>query len=726
MRKTIIVSNRLPVKVLRSATGFILQTSEGGLATGLGSIYNQAGNIWIGWPGICTEDAAEQEQIRLLLQEFNLIPVFLTKEAIERFYQGFSNEVIWPICHYHPSYAVYKEENWSSYQQVNTIFARQIQQLVFAGDEVWIHDYQLMLLPELLRQQNDLLSIAYFQHIPFPSHELFRLIPWRNQLLRGILGADLIGFHTYDDSRYFIDACVHLLDLKTRKNLVKHVGNSSYVEAYPMGIDNKKFERLAASPQVIARAAVIKAAFNESQLILSIDRLDYSKGIIERIHAYEQLLIQYPQYKKKVVYYMLVVPSRDAVSQYKILKDEIDRLVGSVNARYGSSDWTPIAYFYNTYPIEELSALYVAASVCLVTPIRDGMNLVCKEFIASKRHGKGVLILSELAGSAKELIDAILVNPCEINGVAHAIANSLSMPEEEQRARLDGSLENVSTYNIDHWVQQFTTRLREIKSLQQSELSRKIGETIFQKIYTQYKEAYQRVFFIDYDGTLVAFFKEVDQAKPSVELLDLLRELQADPKNKVVIISGRKQETLAAWFATVPLTLIGEHGAWSNFPDGIWHSKSGLSDVWKEACKLIMQRYVARTPGAFIEEKSYSMVFHYRKVQKGLGRFRALELIDQLRYLSSEYGLQLLDGDDVIELKNAEVNKGRAALSYLENFNPDFIFAIGDDATDEDMFAMLPEKAITVKVGNKDTQASYFVEQQIEVFPLLKRLISGD
>ncbi len=724
MRKTIIVSNRLPVKIKRTEEGLEVVPSEGGLATGLGAIYNQNGNIWMGWPGIITEDEEEKSEITEKLKAHNLIPIFLNEEDIKGFYEGFSNEVIWPICHYRPSYAVYEEENWKSYQSVNELFADSINQYIQPEDEVWIHDYQLMLLPSLLRANYENISIAYFQHIPFPSHEIFRLIPWRTQLLEGLLGADLIGFHTYDDTQYFIDSCSHILGLKTKQNSVKNNGRLTFVEAYPMGIDNLKFEALAASESVKLRAQEIKETFNSCEIILSIDRLDYSKGMLERILAYEQFLIQYPEFRKKVVYYMLVVPSRDTVLQYKILKDEIDRLVGSVNALYGSSDWTPIAYFYNSYPVEELSALYSAASICLVTPIRDGMNLVCKEFIASKKDSTGVLILSELAGAAKELIDAVQVNPCEINGVTHAIAQGLQMPEKEQRERLAASLENVSKFNVKHWVNQFMNRLHEIKEIQESELSRKIGPSTVRAMCQRYCEAEQRLFFLDYDGTLVNFFKNVDQAKPGAALLSLLRQINADPKNKVVIISGRKQQTLAEWFSEEDLILIAEHGAWTNYPEGNWHAKAGLSDAWKESCKEIMQKYVDRTPGAFIEEKSYSMAFHYRKVQKGLGSLRAHEVIDHLRYLATEFGLQLLDGDEVIELKSAEVNKGRAALTVMEDFNADFIIAIGDDSTDEDMFAALSEDMFSVKVGNKETKAKFFVEKQAEVLELLNNLLN--
>jgi len=724
MSKTIIVSNRLPIKIERTEEGLKVLQSEGGLATGLGSIYNTGGNIWIGWPGIVPDDINEEAEIKEKLRELNLIPVFLNQEELEGFYEGFSNEVIWPICHYKPSYAVYEESNWNTYREVNAKFSELIKTEVADDDEIWIHDYQLMLLPSLVRDFKQDISIAYFQHIPFPSHEIFRLIPWRNQLLNGLLGADLVGFHTFSDAQYFIDACSHILGTKNKENSLQHKGRTVFVEAYPMGIDNIKYEGLSQTDAVRRRAAGIKADFKDRKIILSVDRLDYSKGILERIHAFENLLIQYPSYERKIVYYMLVVPSRDQVLQYKMLKDEVDRSVGRVNAKYGKQDWTPIAYFYSSYPLEELSALYVSADVCLVTPIRDGMNLVCKEYIASHPEGKGVLVLSEMAGAARELPEALIVNPNDAQGVADSLREALEMSPDEQMERMTPMLANIRKFNIHHWVRQFMERLREIKELQHYELARKVGDKVQQELCRGYRRASRRLILLDYDGTLVGFNKDAEKATPTSELYEVLRQLNSDRNNLVVIISGRKHQTLESWFLGMEMTMVGEHGAWSNYPNGEWRAKKGLSTPWKEVIKDVMEKYADRTPGAFVEEKNYSLAWHYRKVQAGLGRLRAQELMDRLRYIVPTYGVQLLDGDEVIEVKNSEVNKGRAALEIWKDYNPEFVLSMGDDKTDEDMFQSLPEEAFTIKVGNKPSSARYYIEEQRDVLRLLKDLLN--
>lgn len=723
-KRTIIISNRLPVRIEKQDGELKFIPSEGGLATGLGSIYKKNNNIWIGWPGYIPKSEEEKQIITEKLKELNLIPVFLTDKQIEGYYEGFANEVLWPIFHYRLSYAVYRQENWQYYKEVNEAFCDAVRaQQPDAKDEIWIHDYQLMLLPRLIRRDDAKISIGYFQHIPFPPDEVFRCIPWRDELLKGVLGADLIAFHTYNDTQHFLNACTHIIGLTIKNNCLQVGDRSVYVEVYPMGIDYDKFRTLAESPEVQARGKAIRELYQNRKIILSIDRLDYSKGILERLYAFENFLINWPEYKNKVVLYMLVVPSRDTVPQYKMLLDEIDRMVGHINGVYGTTEWTPIAYYYNSYPVEELSALYATADVCLVTSLRDGMNLVCKEYVASRENMSGVLILSELAGAAKELLDAIQVNPNGIDDISHAIAQALQMPEEEQRKRMDSSVEIVRKFDINRWVKLFFNRLREIKSIQKSEMSRKVRDEVRETIYNAYQDSGKRLFFLDYDGTLIGFHKDAEAAVPTAELYDMLETLQSDGANQIVIISGRPRETLERWFGDRNYFLVAEHGAWTNYPSGTWTHRPQLSSRWKIPVKHIMTKFANITAGASVEEKSYSLAWHYRKAQQGLGQLRSQELVDSLRYLISQHGLQLLQGDKVIEVKNGEVNKGLAALDIVRHYHPDFIFAMGDDVTDEDMFVELPSSAFTVKVGNKKSEAQFYVENQEDAIQLVRYFV---
>src|SRR5690606_9988262 len=578
---------------------------------------------------------------------------------------GFSNEILWPVFHYISAYARFDSDNWQSYKEVNEKFAQAILPHLEPEDTLWIHDYQLLLLPGIIREKHPNISIAFFQHIPFPSQELFRMIPWRKDLLRGMLGADLIGFHTFDDVRHFISAATHLLDLHVDGSMIRSGDRAIAIEPFPMGIDAQKFSDLSKNETVKEHIQSLKEHYKDQKIFLSIDRLDYSKGIIQRLEAFELFLEENPDYHEKVILFMIVVPSRDNVPEYQRLKDDIDRIVGNINSHYRKFDWSPIAYFYQSYPVEFLSALYNIADVCLITPMRDGMNLVCKEYVASRNDNSGVLILSEMAGASKELIDAIMVNPNNIHEVKDALIEALNMPASEMEERMIGMRQMVFKYNIFHWVKIYMHRLREIKKLQLSMKAGRVKDSIREQILTDYNNSQKRLLLLDYDGTLVGFKKQIDLASPDEELYALLNHFISDPKNHTTIISGRKHETLDKWFGNMNVDLIAEHGAWRRKQNGEWVQKEDLSNSWKDEVQQLMDAFCDRTPGSFVEEKSYSLVWHYRKVQKGLGALRANELMDNLRYMISAYGLQLLNGDKVVEVKNSEVNKGRATLSIL-------------------------------------------------------------
>lgn len=716
MPKTIIVSNRLPVKIVKNGDGYQLSSSEGGLATGLGSIYKQGNNVWIGWPGVELTEEDDKHKVTAELKELSLMPVFLSQQEISEYYEGFSNDVLWPVFHYYAStYASYKQSNWDFYREVNQKFCNAILKVAKPRDTIWIHDYQLLLLPAMVRQAMPDVSIGFFLHIPFPSHEMFRLIPWRCELLEGMLGADLLGFHTFDDVRHFVSTVTRILPVVSSANVITYNDRSIVAESFPMGIDEKKYASLPQSAEVIEQVKQIKETFKDTKLILSIDRLDYSKGILQRLEAFELLLRLHPEYIGQINLYMIVVPSRDTVPQYMQLHDQIDKKAGSINALYRTMDWSPVHYYYRSFPIETLSALYYSADVCLVTPMRDGMNLVSKEYVASRINNDGVLILSEMAGASKELIDAIIVNPNNIGEICRAIIKAIKMPIGEQQERMQQMRQNVSKFNIAHWVKIFMERLAEVKQLQRSMQTRHVSGATGQSIINRYAKTKKRIIFLDYDGTLVDFKSNISQAEPDKGLYELLNLLTEDPANQVVLISGRKHENLSEWFGKENIYLIAEHGAWFKQQGAGWHKISGLSDNWKQDIQPILDTYVDRTPGSFIEEKTYSLVWHYRKAPKGLGEMRASELANNLKYQASDKGLQLLPGDKVLEIKNMEVSKGKAALSLTENKEYDFIIALGDDYTDEDVFKALPDSAITIKVGENISVAKFYLRNPAEV-----------
>ena len=722
MGKTIIVSNRLPVKVLRDSEGKLsYRASAGGLATGLSSVYRQENNLWIGWPGTHLVAEKDKKQTTEELGLHNMRPVFLTPEEIHDYYEGFSNETLWPTFHYFIEYTIYNEDYWNTYREVNEKFCKIVEEVAEPDDTIWVHDYHLLLLPEMLRQKLPGASIGMFLHIPFPSFEVFRLLPWRQELLDGMLGSDLIGLHTYDDMRHFLSAVNRLRFLGNKRGQILKGTRSITVDSFPMGIDYEKYASAAASPDTLSREVKYRTSLGDHKIILSVDRLDYSKGIPSRLKCFDYFLKEHPEYQGKVSFLMVVVPSRDSVDKYKHLKEEVDLLVGRINGKYGTVNWTPIHYFYRSFNLADLSAFYRMADVALVTPMRDGMNLVAKEYVASRLDKKGVLILSEMAGASKELSESILVNPNDKKNLVEAIHQALTMPEEQQEKSMELMQNTLKHYNIDHWVNLFLSRLSEIKKHQKALATRMLNEEGIQRLADDYQASDKRILFLDYDGTLTNFTKNPEKARPDDELLEILEYLANDPDNEVVVISGRDKVTLENWLGHLKIHLICEHGVFHRKIGEDWVTEK-IDTSWKKDIRDNLEVYVNRTPGSFIEEKQYSLAWHFRRVEPGLGELRSREIISHLRYLTMDRNLQVLDGNKVVEIKNMQVNKGTAAAAFLNDFPAEFILAIGDDHTDEDTFKAMPGDAYTVKVGTLRSEAIYSLPSVETVRELLGKM----
>ena len=723
MGKTIIISNRLPVKIEQENNELVYKASEGGLATGLNSVFKQGNNLWVGWPGLAIEKSQEEEVHSNLIKQ-HMKPVFLSSEEIEDFYEGFSNETLWPNFHYFNQYTVYKEELWLAYQRVNQKFAEIVSKELEDDDTVWINDYQLLLLPQLIRAISPNATIGFFLHIPFPSYESFRLLPWRRELLNGMLGADFLGFHTYDDMRHFLSSVNRLAGLGNSNGTIKVKNRLIKADALPMGIDYEKYAASAQDPETLAREARYRESIGTVKLILSIDRLDYSKGIPQRLRAFELFLSKYPDFKEKVSLFMVVVPSRDSVSKYKQLKEEIDLLVGRINGQFSKLNWTPIHYFYRSFPLPALSAFYRISDVALVSPMRDGMNLVCKEYVASRLDKKGVLILSEMAGASKELSDAIIVNPNDIHQLVEAMHKALTLPEELQIESMTSMQKSLKRYNIHAWVKLFMDELANVKKEQSHLKTRLIDNQLSEEIKHAYKQSKERLIFLDYDGTLVGFNENPDDSKPDQELIEILERLTKDKKNHIVIISGRGRQSLEEWMKPYSLDIVAEHGVWIKRMGKPFKTFIKINASWKKETLSLLERYVNRTPGSFVEEKDYSLVWHYRKVETGLGEVRTRELTSHLKYMTANENLEVLEGDMIVEIKNSEINKGKAAQKLMETYpEADFLLALGDDFTDEDTFKAMPEKAYTIKVGTSASEAKFSVNSYKEVRKLFNEII---
>lgn len=718
--KLFIISNRLPIKANRNENNELEFTrSEGGLTTGMDSLTMDVEKHWIGWPGTYTESEEEEKLISEHLEKFNFHPVFLSSDQILNYYEGYSNSTLWPLCHYFYTFIEYENLYWNTYKQVNELFARTTLNLIGPNDIVWVQDYQLMLLPQMIRKSVDNVSIGYFHHIPFPSYELFRVLPERAELLEGLLGADLIGFHTHDYMRHFVSAAERVLvDIRFRFDQVLLNNRIAYVDAFPMGINFDLYYNAIQQPEVQAKVDAMRETYGKHKLILSVDRLDYSKGIVHRLRGFAQFLENHPEYREKVSLAMIVVPSRDSVDRYASLKTKIDETIGTINGKFSTINWTPVYYFYHGFPFEELVALYHMADIGLVTPLRDGMNLVAKEYLAAKREKAGVLILSEMAGAAIELNEALIINPNNIEEIENAIFTALEMPEEEQMRRLKKMQQSVSRKSVNKWANDFVNELKAINLRNENLNTERIDYQAKIKIQTEYRNSQKRLFILDYDGTLSAFKSRPEDAVPTKETYKLLNKLASDPKNKVVISSGRDRDTLEEWFGSLAIDLAAEHGACYK-EHGVWVDNIGDEKPWDNEIMEIVQNFVDKTPRSKIEEKNTTLVWHYRNVDTWLASLREQQLFEALMIPCARLGLQIMRGNKIIEIKSPVHTKGSEARRLLATQTFDFIMAIGDDTTDEDTFRELPDFAYTIKVGNISEVARYSVKSQSKVLPLL-------
>lgn len=725
-QRLLIISNRLPISVEKRRRGLHFEPSIGGLATGLRSFYKSYNSTWIGWPGINLEKIKDEEldvQLRLLCE--NCYPVFLSQHDVEDYYHGFCNKTIWPLFHYYPSYTAYSKDLWEAYERVNRIFADAVTEFAEQGDIIWIHDYHLMLLPRLVRERLPEAAIGFFLHIPFPSFEVFRLLPWRSQILNGLLGADLVGFHTYDYAQHFLNSVHRLLGYEETMGQITAADRIIRADVFPMGIDYEGYSSYARDWRVQREIKRLRGRLGDCKIILSIDRMDYTKGIPQRLEAFSLFLERNPQYKEKLILFLAVVPSRERVEQYAVLKKQIDELVGAINGKYGSIGFTPIQYVYRALPFHSLISLYNMADVALITPLRDGMNLIAKEYIATKTDGKGVLILSETAGAARELGEAIIINVNDREEIVDALGEALTMPEEEQIERNRMMQKRLQRCNVMHWANDFIDKLCYTRELQGEMEAKTLTPEVRKKLVSDFQESNQRLLLLDYDGTLVPFAAKPAKAKPSEEVMELLEELTKSPQNEVVLISGRDKGTMEKWFGDLSLGLVAEHGVWTKEKGKEWEMIETLSADWKGEVRPILEVFADRTPGSFIEEKEFSLVWHYRKAEHRLGDMRARELVNDLESLTANLNLQVLEGSKGVEVKNAGVNKGRAALRWISAKPWDFILAVGDDLTDEDVFKVLPATAYSIKVRFGASIAKFNLSSPSQVRALLKEMLEG-
>ncbi|MGM0367267.1 MAG: alpha,alpha-trehalose-phosphate synthase (UDP-forming) [Actinomycetota bacterium] len=454
-QRIIVVSNRVPYKISRTRKGIKYKKSVGGLVTALDPILQKQGGLWIGWNGLSGRNKFGKKIVGM--EGYKVKFLNLSKKDVKFYYHGFSNRTLWPLFHGFIFQAFFNLNYWKSYRRINNKFANEVLEEVKDDDTIWVQDYHLTLLPSILRSKRPKAKILYFLHIPFPCNEIYRVLPWNRQILEGLLGCDVVGFQTKRDAQNFLYSCKQELGLFVDhgKGTVDYNGRQVNVKSFPISIDYGKFNNIAKKSSIDEVFSEFNA-FENVKLVISVERLDYTKGIKERIYSIQRFFEKYPEYRKKVIFVQISVPSRTKIKEYIQFKREIDELVGNINGQFADELWSPINYIYKTIPQERLISYYKAADICLVTPLRDGMNLIAKEYVSSNPEGNGVLVLSRFAGSAEEMSNhSIMVNPFDFEGVANSIKRGLEMPVKEREKKLFALREIVKENNIYNWSKDF-------------------------------------------------------------------------------------------------------------------------------------------------------------------------------------------------------------------------------------------------------------------------------
>ncbi|GHC59107.1 bifunctional alpha,alpha-trehalose-phosphate synthase (UDP-forming)/trehalose-phosphatase [Roseibacillus persicicus] len=710
-KRLLMVSNRLPVKI--AADGTATRTA-GGLASALEGAELENEQIWVGWPGGAEEEFDDPEAISKQLNEQNTWPVFLSQAELDGFYEGYANSTLWPILHYMVERAKFSQEWWDSYKAVNQKFADVILSIAQDGDMIWIHDYHLFLLPELLRGTNMNLRVGFFLHTPFCSSEVFRVLPHRAELLRGVLGADIIGFHTSSYLRHFRSTLLRVLGKESEMDSIWYGGREVRLLAAPIGHNHLGFQKCMEREDFGEIVAEHREELNGKRLVLSVERLDYTKGVPQKLTAIHRFLKDNPEWCDEVIFVLISVPSRQGVEEYDQLTEEVQRAVGAINGEFGSVGHSPVQFLHRGFPPADLAALYALSELCLVTPLRDGMNLVAKEFLDCQREeiaGRpGVLILSELAGAAEELSNAIQVNPHNTEEVADAIARALEMPDEERKFRIEAMQRRLRLRHSGPWAQSFVEDLEKVPAREQRVAVFEMVP-LAKEIAERWRKGATVGLFLDYDGTLREFVDKPEDAIPDSELPPLLKSLGDTERLNVGIVSGRPPSFLEKHLGGLGLSLVGEHGyRWLNEGKGEWELFNPHVDTeWREQIREHLEQAALLTPGTHVEEKQSAVVWHYRKAEPEFGLWRARGLLDELTSMAANLPVTVHHGKKIVEVSSLQVSKGAAVDHLMKYWHTDVAFAAGDDQTDETMFSLVPDGAdfYTVKVGAGTTRAKY-------------------
>lgn len=786
-----VASFRLPLTVEIGDEGEVKSSISNG-SLGLFSAFRELlGRVpikWLGAPGQTFHEGEERRKMEIYFGSkrtrksmglLSYVPLFPNEEDAEK-HQEFCNSVMWPLFHYMPlnlGERTYHVDTFSAFERVNQFYADRLLDewqrsgCAEADAMFWIHDFHLFLVPQMLRDRLPNAQIGFFLHTPFPAGEVFRALAPRKELLEGVLGADLLGFHTYDYARHFLSACERLLGLTVEPNVVDNMGVCVQVGIYPFGIDADTFK--AAMKQSIVKdiASSLKESFDGKKIIIGVDRLDYIKGIPHKLLAIEHFLETHPEWIGRVVVLQITTPSMSASEEYQAFRSEILEMVGRINGRFATIEDMPIHYREHPMTFEELCALYSIADVAIITSLRDGMNLVSHEYIVCQREGNGVLILSEFTGAAQNLPGAVLVNPWNVEEVSDAIYQSLEMPDFERELKHQKLYRHVVMHTASAWGVRFIDDLQKYSS-KRREKAKKLVALPAEVVCQSYRYAKgKRLFFFDYDGTLRKYESQPELAEPTQRLLEALKKLSSCDDNIVFIVTGRQKSTMVDWFRGIGVGFAVEHGFSLRWPDHLRDHFRGkkepdpeLDDVWNrwengyivgrddtwddlmstkdliamrdalETAGALLRRIEDCTPSSFLAQKESAFSWHFRDADPDFAVSRAHDARQALEEVLVGSPMEVLMGQKILYVRPKGVHKGAAVgevIRLLEERGelPKWVLSIGDDRTDEDMFKELykltKDKDVVVNtctVGRKTTAAKYYVSGVEDVLAVLEAL----
>ncbi|WP_413293176.1 bifunctional alpha,alpha-trehalose-phosphate synthase (UDP-forming)/trehalose-phosphatase [Bdellovibrio sp. HCB185ZH] len=722
--RRIFVSNRLPFNVNPKTEK--LSRGSGGLVSALLGVSLDEPFYWMGFETNERHATLLKENCGEINSNLRCHPVMLSKEVYDTYYDGVANDLIWPLFHYEAQFATFSREKWAVYRKANQKMADEILSIAQDNDTIWIHDFHFLLLPRMIKDRNPNLKVGFFLHIPFPSNEIFRQLPVREEVLNSLIGCDLLGFHEHSYLRHFVVTLKAFLGIDSTMFRAEIGNHTLQMGVYPISIDTKEYQEKAGSQVVEELCESYRQRSFDKFQILGVDRLDYTKGLELKLLGFQHTLRKYPELIGKVSLLQVAVPTRQKVPLYARIKRDLDRLVGAINGEFGTPDYVPVQYIFNSITEETLLALYRRADAALVTSKRDGMNLVAMEYVMAQDIRKpGVLILSEFAGAASLLPDALIINPWDQDAVADSIYHSFRMSGVEKEHRMRFSQETLLKYSATKWAENFLNDLDNTKD----DIPQSVSLSRHSRTWPSFMVAALRAkkirLILDYDGTLVPIAK-----RPEIAVLnDQVRTLvdQLNNEIEVFIVSGRPREFLDEQFGDMPLALVAEHGAFYRLPGQKWQSRVSLDvDTWYGEVEKVMNAYCERVPFSFIEKKEAGLVWHYRQSPANFAEYQAKKLDDELKSGLGNESVSVMMGAKIVEAKATECNKGSFLRWLMQSSYRDtaLYICIGDDRTDEDMFKVVGDRGVSIKVGTARSAANFRLDMQDDVIPFLQEALN--